>query len=239
MQEFEHQALNLDEDKSTIKPGKYQHYKGNYYEVLYIGRHSENLEEFVVYKALYDSPDAQKSEISGTAKSGFGKGAIWVRPKEMFIENIIIDGKEVPRFRFVEEVTEENRPKVCVGVIVIKNGKVLLQKRKNALGEGSWSFPGGHLEFNESFSECAKRETSEELGIDIKNARYAATTNDIFANEGKHYITVYMITDEYSGEPKIMEPDKCEQFGWFDWKNLPQPLFIPIQNLLKQGYNPF
>jgi 8-oxo-dGTP diphosphatase len=55
----------------------------------------------------------------------------------------------------------EKRPAVGVAAIVTKNGKVLLGKRKGAHGEGSWAFPGGHLEFNESIEDCAKREVFE------------------------------------------------------------------------------
>jgi len=69
-----------------IKTGKYMHFKGILCEVLGIGRHTETLEEFVVYK--HDSED-------------FGKGAIWVRPKKMFLENVNVNGKEVPRFKFI------------------------------------------------------------------------------------------------------------------------------------------
>ncbi len=65
--------------------GRYKHYKGNLYEVISVAHHSETLEEMVVYKALYDTPD-------------FGYGAIWVRPKAMFNELILVDGKEVKRF---------------------------------------------------------------------------------------------------------------------------------------------
>ncbi|MFH1828179.1 MAG: DUF1653 domain-containing protein [Nanoarchaeota archaeon] len=130
------------------------------------------------------------------------------------------------------------RPKVGVGIIILRDDKVLMQKRKNSHGDGTWCFPGGHLELNESPEECAKRETYEELGIDINNVYFATITNDIFTSERKHYITIYMVADSFSGEPKIMEPDKSEQFGWFNWNNLPQPLFIPIQNLLKQRYDP-
>jgi len=72
----------------TLKLGKYQHYKGKLYEVIGTARHSETLEELVVYRALYDSQE-------------FGKNAIWVRPLKMFLENVIIDGKEVPRFKFI------------------------------------------------------------------------------------------------------------------------------------------
>ncbi len=73
-------------EKTEIKLGKYMHFKGILCEVIGVGRHSETLEEFVIYK--HDSKD-------------FGKGAIFVRPKQMFLENVKIDGKEVPRFKFI------------------------------------------------------------------------------------------------------------------------------------------
>ncbi len=129
-------------------------------------------------------------------------------------------------------------PKVGVGVCIIKEGKVLLGKRKGAHGAGSWSFSGGHLEFNESWKECAVRETLEETGIKIKNVRFSMVTNDIFEKEGKHYVTIFMLADYVSGEAKVMELDKWEKWEWFDWNDLPQPLFVPLQNLLKQDYNP-
>ena len=130
------------------------------------------------------------------------------------------------------------RPKVGVGVIVINDKKILLGKRKNAHGEGSWGFPGGHLEFNESWEDCASRETREETGTTIRNIRFGTATNDIFKTEEKHYITIFMLSDYDSGEVKIMEPEKCEKWEWFLWSQLPQPLFVPIQNLLKKGYSP-
>jgi len=133
----------------------------------------------------------------------------------------------------------DNKPKVGIGVIVIKNNKILLGKRKSFHGEGSWGFPGGHLEFNEKLEDCAEREVLEETGIKIKNAKFSTITNDIFNNEEKHYITIFMLSEHDSGEVKPMEPDKCEKWGWFEWNNLPEPLFLPIQNLLKQNFNPF
>ena len=66
-----------------VKPGKYKHYKGKFYEVIGVARHSETLEDVVVYKALYDN-------------------SLWTRPKKMFLENVSVDGKEVPRFEFIE-----------------------------------------------------------------------------------------------------------------------------------------
>lgn len=73
-----------------IKLGKYQHYKGNFYEVIGVGRHSETMEELVIYRALYDSKE-------------FGKDVLWVRPKAMFLEEVEVQGERVKRFRFLEE----------------------------------------------------------------------------------------------------------------------------------------
>ena len=69
----------------NIKPGKYRHYKGNYYEVLGMARHSETVEEMVVYKALY------------------GDGGVWVRPASMWNEEVEVGNQRVPRFALVEE----------------------------------------------------------------------------------------------------------------------------------------
>lgn len=67
----------------TIKLGKYRHFKGNEYEVLYLAKHSETLEEMVVYRALY------------------GEGGIWVRPAAMWNEQITRDGKTAMRFAYI------------------------------------------------------------------------------------------------------------------------------------------
>jgi len=133
----------------------------------------------------------------------------------------------------------ENRPKVGVSIFIIKDGKVLLGKRKNAHGDGTWNLPGGHLEFNESLEGCAKREVLEETGLRISNITSVSFTNDIFKEEGRHYITLFMRAESFEGAPQLMEPDKCEKWGWFDWKNLPVPLFLPVENLLRQGFNLF
>lgn len=136
-------------------------------------------------------------------------------------------------------MNKDKRPKVGLGVCVVKGNKVLFGKRKGSHGEGSWCFPGGHLEFGESWEECARRETMEETGLEIKNIRFATATNDFFIKEDKHYITIIIIADYVSGEPQLMEPDKCEKWGWFEYDQQPEPLFISQQNLNKQGFNPF
>ena len=138
-------------------------------------------------------------------------------------------------------MSENNQPRVGLGVIIKRENKVLLGQRIGSHEEGTWCFPGGHLEFFETLEECALRETREELGDDFKivNLSPVTFTNDIFPQEKKHYITLYLTADYQKGEAQIMEPDKCLGWDWFYWNNLPNPLFIPLQNLLKQNYNPF
>ncbi|MBD3311793.1 MAG: NUDIX domain-containing protein [Candidatus Magasanikbacteria bacterium] len=133
----------------------------------------------------------------------------------------------------------KNKPQIGVGVIVTKDDKVLLGKRKSSHGTGTWSFGGGHLEFGESIEDCARREIMEEVGINIKNIQNIAFTNDFFDTENKHYVTLFVTAEYKSGEVCRMEPDKCEIWDWFEWDKLPRPLFLPIENLLSLGYNPF
>jgi len=130
----------------------------------------------------------------------------------------------------------KNRPLIGVAVIVKKDGKVLLGKRKNAHGDGTWALPGGHLEFNETIEACAEREVFEETGLDIKNVRYGAYTNDIFTNEQKHYVTLFVTAEFSHGKLELKEPHKCEHWDWFSWDDLPKPKFLSLENLLKQGF---
>jgi 8-oxo-dGTP diphosphatase len=123
------------------------------------------------------------------------------------------------------------RPKIGVGVCMIKDGKVLLGKRLNAHGQGTWAFPGGHLEFGETVVNCAKREVAEETGMKISNIRKGPYTEDLFIAVNKHYITLLMIADWQSGEPVILEPDKCQEWRWFAWDQFPSPLFRTFESL--------
>ena len=131
------------------------------------------------------------------------------------------------------------RPKVGVAVIIIKDNQVLLGKRRNAHGAGTWCFPGGHLEFGETIQDCARREVLEETGLVVANLRLTTYTNDMFEAESKHYVTLFVIAEHSSGEPRALEPTKCAGWEWFSWDSLPRPLFLPIENLLRQEFHPF
>lgn len=71
---------------TEVKIGLYRHYKGNMYEVIGTAMHSETEEEYVVYRALY------------------GEGKLWIRPKDMFTEEVVVEGRNVPRFEFAGDV---------------------------------------------------------------------------------------------------------------------------------------
>jgi 8-oxo-dGTP diphosphatase len=119
---------------------------------------------------------------------------------------------------------EQNRPKVGVGVMILKEGRVLLGKRKGAHGEGEYAFPGGHLEYGESFESCAKRETLEECGVEVKNVRFQVLAN-VTKYIPKHYVHIGVEADWAAGEPKVLEPEKSESWNWYDLDNLPEPMF--------------
>ena len=129
-------------------------------------------------------------------------------------------------------MNEKQRPKVGIGVMVFKDGKVLLGKRKNIHGHGEYAALGGHLEYMESFEDCAKRETLEEAGIEIDNIRFLALSN-LKKYHPNHYINIGLIADWKSGEPKTMEPEKMEGWDWYDIDNLPEPLFDVIPNYIE------
>ncbi|RHZ43459.1 nucleotide triphosphate diphosphatase NUDT15 [Aspergillus thermomutatus] len=146
-------------------------------------------------------------------------------------------------------------PRVGVGVVILnREGKIILGKRKGSHGAGTWAFPGGHLEFGESFESCAVREVLEETGLPIHDVRFLTVTNDVMEAEGKHYITVYVgaIVKDDTAQPQILEPEKCDEWRWISWEDVrlwfdkqvqtegmetsdDQPrLFIPLLNLFRQ-----
>ncbi|MFA6050194.1 MAG: NUDIX domain-containing protein [Candidatus Paceibacterota bacterium] len=135
----------------------------------------------------------------------------------------------------------ENVTKVGVGVMIWKDGKVLLGKRLNENDHVpfQYAFPGGHLEYGESFEECCCRETLEETGMTIKNIRFVLVGN--VTNLGpRHYIQIGFVADWESGEPQTMEPDKCEGWEWVDPKDFPENMMIHsklIYDSFKTGQN--
>ncbi|KKU18047.1 MAG: MutT/nudix family protein [Candidatus Pacebacteria bacterium GW2011_GWB1_47_8] len=128
------------------------------------------------------------------------------------------------------------QPQVGVAVMIIRDRKILLGKRLTSHGTGTWHLPGGHLEFMETVEDCARREVLEETGLEIENVELGPYTNDFFVKENKHYITLFVLCTA-KGKPRAMEPEKCVEWKWFEWDNLPKPLFLSVENLIKSGFS--
>jgi 8-oxo-dGTP diphosphatase len=118
------------------------------------------------------------------------------------------------------------RPKVGVGVMIVKGGKVLIAKRKGSHGSGEYGFLGGHVEHGETIAEAAYREVAEECGVGIKNLRLMCVT-DLLKYAPKHYIDIGFTADWESGDPELKEPEKFEDFEWREIDNLPKNMFGP------------
>ncbi|WP_400194293.1 NUDIX hydrolase [Hymenobacter sp. B81] len=124
---------------------------------------------------------------------------------------------------------------VQVGVgIIIRNaqGHVLLGRRKGSHGAATWSFPGGHVESGEELEQTAKREVKEETTLNCLALHPYYFTNDIFREENKHYVTLFFECTQWEGVVVNAEPTKCLGWEWFDPMALPNPLFLPIQQLI-------
>ena len=134
-----------------------------------------------------------------------------------------------------QELKFNNRPFVGVAVLLWKGDRLLLGQRVGSQGTDVWQFPGGHLEVGESVLECAAKEVREETGLAINAAEHAGFSNEMFSTGARDYITLYVTAVCLSGEPAVMEPDKCRTWQWFPYDQLPDPLFSPIINFLKQA----
>lgn len=127
-------------------------------------------------------------------------------------------------------------PRVGIGVLIINDhNQILLGERKGSHGEGMWAPPGGHLEFGETFEECALREAWEETNLQLQNPKVIGLTNDVFKETGKHYVTIH-IKVAYPIGQKIENPEK-EKSGnwqWFSADELPSNIFLPLKHLIIQ-----
>jgi 8-oxo-dGTP diphosphatase len=128
----------------------------------------------------------------------------------------------------------QERPKVGVGVLVERNGKILMGKRIGSHGEGTWCLPGGHVEFGEKLVDAAAREAKEETGLDVGEMELISLSDDIMY--GKHYVTIVFKGLALSDGPLIKEEGKFEAWEWFDPGNLPSPMFVATENALKNYF---
>lgn len=134
---------------------------------------------------------------------------------------------------------EKKKIGVGVGVMILKDNKVLLGRRHNdpvkassrLNGAGTWTMPGGKLDFGETFEIGAKREVFEETGIKIGKIDVLCVNQDM--SETAHFITIGLICTDFSGFPQVMEPDTITKWGWFSLDNLPTPLYFPSAKIFE------
>jgi len=130
--------------------------------------------------------------------------------------------------------------RVGVGVLVLTGkNKVWAGTRKGSHGESTLALPGGHLEMNETWSDCAAREVEEEMGLSLTNIRFFHATNDIMSRDEKHYVTIFMVAAPSNPNemPQNLEPDKCEGWDAYTVDQLVErrdQLFLPLANLLQE-----
>ena len=138
-----------------------------------------------------------------------------------------------------ENRTEKKRVGAGFGVILEKDGSILMGKRhpdpdkadSAFRSAGEWSLPGGKLEWGERLEDGAVREVKEETGIAIRDPRVVSVHNCM--NEHAHFVTVGLVARSWTGEAQVMEPDEMTEWGWFSLDALPQPLYFPSAEVIE------
>lgn len=118
----------------------------------------------------------------------------------------------------------EHQTRIGVGVMIFKDGAVLMARRKGSHGAGEYAFPGGHLEYMEGFEECARREVFEECGIEIEDVTFLLIAN-VIAYAPKHYVHITLTAQWKSGDPVNKEPEKSGPWAWYPLEAFPEPAF--------------
>ena len=130
-------------------------------------------------------------------------------------------------------VDMENQVKVGLSALIVRDNKVLLGKRKGSHGQGQWAFPGGHMEYGEDFESSLGREIKEETGMDLMSLKFLRVFN-LLEYMPKHYVDICFEV-EASGEPVLMEPNKCEEWKWFSFEEIPKNLFASTPSAIEEG----
>ena len=134
------------------------------------------------------------------------------------------------------------KPGIGVGIMILKDNKILLGLRNpdkvkassELQGQGTWTMPGGKVEFMEKLIDAAKRELEEETSLIANKLDLLCISDDM--TDTAHYVTVGFIVREYKGEVKTMEPETILEWKWFPLNNLPENLYNPSKKCIDK-YN--
>jgi len=115
-------------------------------------------------------------------------------------------------------------PGLGCGLAFLRDGKLLLYRRLRAPEAGAWNIVGGKIDHMERAVDSARREAEEESGLTIGAVDFLCISEQIIADECQHWLSLIYVTEDFSGEPRVMEPEKLPEFGWFSLDALPAPL---------------
>lgn len=129
-------------------------------------------------------------------------------------------------------VSSSNVVRVGVQAIVRRGDELLMVQRGRGFGEGSWCFPGGHLELGETIIECAVRELEEETALQVERANVILVTDPMkIAN---YHMQIGVEVTSWSGTPRVVDPNECSAVEFFPLDRLPHDVFPPSQDVLKK-----
>ncbi|XNY07227.1 NUDIX hydrolase [Sinorhizobium meliloti] len=115
-------------------------------------------------------------------------------------------------------------PGLGCGLAILRDGKILLCRRLKAPEAGHWSIVGGKVDHMELAQDAARREAEEESGLSFHSTRFLCVSEQMIEADRQHWISLIYVTENFSGEPRLTEPDKLSDIRWFDLTALPQPL---------------
>lgn len=138
-------------------------------------------------------------------------------------------------------------PRVGIGVLLLKEKgrEVLLGKKIGSQGANTWAPPGGEKRYQERAADAALRILMESIGFSRENVELIdkrpvnPPTEDFFIN-GPDYTTLWIRARYIQGDTRVIKPEEHETWGLFRWgSGLPNPLFLPLSNLIKMEFNPY
>ncbi|MDF0699844.1 NUDIX domain-containing protein [Rhizobium sp. MC63] len=115
-------------------------------------------------------------------------------------------------------------PGLGVGLVILRDDRILLYKRVNPPEAGYWNIVGGKVDHMEPAEEAARREAEEETGLKIGRIERIGVTEQIIDADRQHWMSILYLARDVEGEPQLTEPDKLSDFGWFALTDLPMPL---------------
>ncbi|QRM55618.1 NUDIX domain-containing protein [Sinorhizobium sp. BG8] len=115
-------------------------------------------------------------------------------------------------------------PGVGCGLAILRGESLLLYRRLKAPEAGHWNIVGGKIDHMEAAIDAARREAEEETGLSFGALDYLCLSEQRIADDRQHWLSVIYAVREFSGEPRVMEPEKLPEFGWFPLDALPVPL---------------